>query len=342
MYAPTNTNTLAVVCPLEQYDNFIRTLSYTDLDSRKIIPIYLGSSLGSLKNDELKYYDSIFIYGYSESIFSSGEWSNLSDYVKGGGHLIIETGQKVPETEDSNLPEVFPVNSTELNVMQDPWSLQVNQDDLTKNLIQGDFSPFKTKYQPYSVSEAKPGDVRKWAAPVLTQNGEVVMAYGKLGKGSVAWSGINLPFHAIDNRNTSETVIFANIINWFFPNTAKPITDYKAGHPSSEKIIVSSEEGRGFLIKENYDPGWKATLNGKQVKIYQAGLLMMYIPFDSGKGVQNLELDYYGTPVYWLTFIISLVSLIIVIIYVAFNKNILLYFVRKLPKISLSKNDEEY
>ena len=324
MYAPTNANTLAVVCPSEQYDNFIRTLSYSNFTSQKLIPIYLGSGLGSIKKDELKYYDSIFIYGYSESIFTSGEWQMLADYVKGGGHLIIETGQKVPETASTNLPEVFPVSSTEMEVVSNPWNLQVENDDLTNGVVAGDFAPFKTKYVPYAVSEAKVGNLKSWAKPVLVANGNAVMAYGQLGKGSVVWSGINLPFHAIDNRNTSETVIFANALSWFFPKAPDAVTNFSVTHPNPEKIMVASTEGKGFLIKENYDPGWRATLNGKNVKIYKAGLFEMYVPFDSSKGEESLKLSYYGTPVYWITFVIATVSLIIVAGYLFLNKNPLL------------------
>jgi hypothetical protein len=341
MYAPTNVKTMAVIAPETQYDNFIRTLSYSEFTSKRLIPIYLGSSLGALKDSDLKHYDSIFLYGY-KSLFSYGKWDVLSDYVKNGGNLIIETGQKVSETESFSLPEVFPMQSTKMFVINEPWNVGVKENDLTEGVDMADFSPLKTKYLPYAISETKQEDLKDWAEPILTKDGSIVMAFGKLGEGSVVWSGINLPFHAIDNRNTSETVIFANILDWFFPEIEAPITDFEVSHPKSEVISVKSSQGKGFLLKENYNPGWIAKLNGKKVKIYKAGLMEMYIPFSSSEGEQEIELNYYGAPVYWVLFFISTTSFIGILIYLLFGKNPLLWInkIFKLDTVTASEEED--
>ena len=341
MYAPTNAKTIAVVSPEIQYDNFIRTLSYSDIRSEKLIPIYLGKNLSSLNQKNLKDFDAVFIYGYKSSMFSSGTWVELAEYVKNGGNLIIETGQKVAQTEDINLPEVFPISETKLTVVTKPWNVSLEDNEITQNVVASDFNPLKTKYLPYAVSEASSNNIRNWAKPVLTKDGSIVLAYGRLGKGGVIWSGINLPFHAIDNRNTSETVIFANAINWFFPEFDTSITDFEVSHPKSEKIIVKSNEGSGFLIKENYNPGWAAKLNEKKIKIYKAGLMEMYVPRDkTSKNKDLLELTYYGSPIHWILFIISAVSFIAILVYLIFNKNIF-SLKDKLPKLNLIKKDSE-
>ena len=341
IYTPTNAKTIAVVSPEIQYDNFIRTLSYSEIRSEKLIPIYLGKNLSSLKQKNLKDFNAVFIYGYKSSMFSSGTWVELAEYVKNGGNLIIETGQKVDQTEDINLPEVFPISKTKLTVVTKPWNVSLEDNEITQNVLASDFNPLKTKYLPYAVSEATSNNIRNWAKPVLTKDGSIVLAYGRLGKGGVIWSGINLPFHAIDNRNTSETVIFANAINWFFPEFDTSITDFEVSHSKSEKIIIKSNEGSGFLIKENYNPGWSAKLNGKRVKIYKAGLMEMYIPRDKTSNSKDLlELTYYGSPIHWILFIISSISFIGILVYLVFNKNVF-SLKDKLPKLNLIKKDSE-
>lgn len=350
VYAPTNVKTMAVVSPETQYDNFIRTLSYSEFTSKRLIPIYLGSNLDSLNKENLKYFDSVFLYGYKKSFFGSGTWNILNDYVRKGGKLIIETGQKVDETQNPSLPEVFPVQKTDTTVADKSFNIEVKENDLTKDVQLSDFSQLKTKYLPYLISQATPESLKDWAKPVLMKDGNVVLAFGQLDKGSVVWSGINLPFHAIDNRNISETVIFANILEWFFPNQEAAIDNFKVSHPTPEKIIVSSSQGKGFLLKENYNPGWSAKLNGKKIKIYKAGLFQMYIPFDSDKGEQVVELNYFGNPLHWVLFIISFVSLLGVFSYLLFNKNPLFWIGRLLKirnfishfKITDKKEEENY
>ena len=340
IYTPTNAKTMAVVSPKIQYDNFIRTLSYSEFTSKRLIPIYLGSSLRSINKENLKYFDSVFLYGYNNPILSGGKWELLADYVKNGGKLIVETGQKVGETESVNLPEVFPIKTTKMTGVSKPWKVGVSENELTTGINMADFTPLKTKYLPYSISEAKPEFLKNWAKEALGKDGSIVLAFGQLGKGSVVWSGLNLPFHAIDNRNTSETLIFANILDWFFPEIEAPITDFELSHSKPEEIIVKSSQGKGVLLKENYNPGWWAKLNGKKVKIFKAGLFEMYIPFASTEGGQVVELNYYGAPIHWVLFLVSTTSLIGTFIYLFFNKNPLLW-INKLTKLNINIDEED-
>jgi len=339
LYAPTEAKTMAVVSPEKQYDNLVRTLSYSTFTSQRLIPIYLGPSLASLNKHNLKYFDAVFLYGYRKSIFAPDMWETLFAYVENGGKLIIETGQKVGETNNVRLPEVFPIKATNMEVISKPWNAEIKNNNLTVGISQSDFTPLKTKYTPYAISEAKSSDLRSWAQAVLAKDGKVVMAYGQLGKGSVVWSGLNLPFHAIDNRNVSETVVFANILSWFFPTADKTIVDFEVSHPNPENISVKSNEGKGVLIKENYSPGWGARLNGEATKIYKAGLFEMYIPFNS-RGINEVNLKYYGVPIHWVLFIVSGVSFAGVLTYLFFNKNPL-SLIGKFYKRK-KKSDEDY
>lgn len=337
IYAPTNAKTMAVVAPEAHYDNFIRTLSYSEYNSKQLIPIYLGSKLGSLKKENLKYFDAVFIYDYKKPIFSINPWGELTEYVKGGGNLIIETGQKVSESEAISLPEVFPMTDSKIVVVNKPWNVGINETVLTEEIEVTDFTPLTTKYKPFAISEAKPEKLKEWAEPVLTKHGSVVMAMGEYGEGKVVWSGLNMPFHAIDNRNVSETIIFANILDWFFPDIDTPIEDFNVDIPGYEKIVVKGNQGKGVLIKEHYNPGWSAKVNGKKVKIFKAGLFLMYVPLES-EGNFTLELKYNGAPIHWILFTISSITFMGILIYLFLNKNQLL----KIEKlISLTRKDDE-
>lgn len=339
LYSPTNAKTLAVVAPEKQYDNFIRMLAYTGLSSQKIIPLYLGDSLGALRKTELGNYDSIFLYGYKASLLKPKVWSWLSEYVKNGGNLFIETGQKVKETEALNLPEVFPVSATLMEAINKPWEVEIEKNILTKKINQEDFTPLNYKYLPFAISKASAQSLKSWAKPTLKKGEEIVLAYGTLGEGKVVWSGLNLPFQAVDTRNVSETVILGNIFNWFFPKFLPALTDFEVSHPQPEEINVSGSKAKGILIKEHFNPGWQAQIDGKKAKIYKAGLLLMYIPLGEQSERFNLRLIYNGAPIHWILFALSLSIFLGVITYLFLGGKILNLLLNRVSKFS---EEEEY
>jgi hypothetical protein len=136
------------------------------------------------------------------------------------------------------------------------------------------------------------------------------LAYGDYGSGKVVWSGLNLPFHAVDTRNASEMRIFGNIMNWFFPEGVESIGSYSVNRPKSEKITVSGQGAKGILIKEHYNPGWYVKLNGEKTKVYKAGLFVMYVPTNSD-GSFDLELNYKGNIVHWLLLALTVVGIVV-------------------------------
>lgn len=321
IYAPSFAATMAIVAPQKNYDNLIRTLSYTKFSANRLIPIYLGSNLASLKKEELLNYDSLFLYGYKRSLLSLGAWSLISDYVKNGGNLIIETGQKVGETEGSALPEVFPVSKTIQEVINSPWSAELEEGILMERVDQKDFKPLSYNYLPFSISAAKRNSLRTWARPVVIQDENIVVAYGEYGKGKVFWSGLNLPFHAVDTRNVSEAKVLENVLNWFFPQVPPAPNNYSVEKRKPEEIVVRGKQAKGVLIKENYDSGWEAKLNGSKTKIYKAGLFLMYVPVKDG-GDFELRLEYTGKLINWFLFFLTVISLVIIGTYLVFSVNL--------------------
>jgi len=340
IYMASNAPVMAVVAPEEQYKNFIRVFSFSGYSSKELIPIWLGSSLGAISKEDLSKFEAVFVYGYKRS-FSGSAWQLLEEYVENGGKLIIETGQKVRESSETNLPAVFPISANQTEDISQAWDVGWQEGPLTVDLKASDLKPLKYKHFPFAISKAKMGDLRDWASPVLTKGEEVVMAYGNLEEvkgnsekgnngglenGQVVWSGLNLPFHAIDNRNLSEIRLFANILDWFFESQGvEGVGEYKAEHPSSEEIVVSGKKAKGVLLKEHWNSGWRAKLvksqksKVKSLRIYKAGLLEMYVFLPQVEEF-TVEFRYKGVPVYWVLFSVSLVSLAMVLIYFVSGK----------------------
>lgn len=322
MYAPTNTATAAIIGGLDQYDNLIRILAYSPYNSQKLIPVYLGKSLGAVKNKDLAKFTAVILYGYHGGL--TNEWQHLSEYVKNGGKLIIETGQKSSETAALVLPEVFPVAGTQAETITQSWPASGESSWLTQGAEMAKLQPLTYKYLPFDISKASSQGVRSWAKTGLTKNGAAVIAYGSLGKGKVVWSGLNLPFHAVDNRNEAETKIFNNMLDWLFQDwQAGKTGEYQVSHPTSEEIIVSGKEAKGVLIKENYSPGWQATVNNKRVKIYKAGLMQMYVILPQDSQEFRMELKYQGDLKYWLILGVSGLTLLAIFVSLRrYDKNI--------------------
>lgn len=339
MYAPTNAKVVGVIAPEKQYDSFIRTLSLTKFSTQKMIPIYLGDNMGALNKNTLRWLNGVVLFGYHESFFPDGTWGDLLTFVQNGGNVFIETGQAVSQTENSTLPEVFPINSTEKNVIRSPWTGQLKDSELLTGIRTEDFSPLQYKYLPYTISQSPGGTVKSWAKPILEKDGAVVMASGEIGSGKVVWSGLNLPFQAVDTKNISEDRIIGNMFQWFFPDDPQPVSDFTFFHPDSEHILVRSAGAKGILIKENESPGWHATLNKENVPLYTAGLFEMYVPLPNTSETFDLALTYTGEPIYWILTIETALVFLIVMLYLIFPVNIFTHphVTRLRNKIKLKK-----
>jgi len=63
------------------------------------------------------------------------------------------------------------------------------------------------------------------------------------------------------------------------PNSAVDILSHK---PDRVEIRVSSGE-RGFLVlSDNYDPGWKAEVDGRSAEVFRANYIMRAVPLEAG------------------------------------------------------------
>ena len=90
--------------------------------------------------------------------------------------------------------------------------------------------------------------------------------------------------------------------------------EYQVSRPTDEEIIVSGKKAKGVLIKENYSPGWQATVNNKRVKIYKAGLRQMYVMIPNGADDFKVELKFNGAWYHWLILGVSGLTLLAIFV----------------------------
>jgi hypothetical protein len=290
----TNSSTVLVVGTRETYDLVFRALGRGNINSRTIIPVNFGNFSAGYDLTALKQFDSIFLYGYDFDD-EAKSLSSLLDYVKEGGRLIIES-QEYYETS-GELPDPFPVTRVARGEAKNGWSFDTSSNfSLGKELLDS-FGPPVYDNGPWGISYAK--SIKNWAYPVISDNDKPIIVEGRLGEGSVVWSGLNLPFHANSFNNPDEARFLADLILgrnlereeeppksvWSDEDLLKEPA-FRVNLKEQEKLITSHDlifEGeysrvqfvnpekrlltlkkpaKGVLFKEFFVPNWKAYLVG--------------------------------------------------------------------------------
>lgn len=341
----TNVQPVLFVGSNNAYNSFIRAIAIVNMNSRILIPVKGYKNVNDLSKEELETFKTIVLYGFADSL---SDLSKLSEFVKNGGKVFIETGSLNKPYE--KLPEFFPISKIAgQNARGHGDDFKAQSTEITKNIKLENFSPLLYKNTSWKISTSKAADLRSWAKPSLTLNDEIILAEGQIGKGHVIWSGLNLPFHIVENNNLDEAALLQNILTELLDeNLKKPISSVIRNKP--EKIQISGDFN-GIYFKENYNPGWQANLDGHNLKIYQAGLDFMYvaIPKNELKPDLKINLSFEGNYVEKAVVLVTIVSLLTSLIYLLIpnivNKFILsfLKFIRKKSAsiIGVIMKDEE-
>lgn len=299
------------------YNSFIRSLAMVNLNSKILVPVKGPQNIGNLTKEDLKIFKTLVLYHYE------GDPSNLLSFVKGGGRLFIE--QNLSPEEVTKLPEIFPVSSQELlNVKNLSPSFQKMDSELTKEIVLEKFSPLVFENGPWKLTSADAKDLRSWGKTVLLYEGKIILSEGRLSKGYVIYSGLNLPFHTVDNSNLDEAKLFRNIITSLVEKP-KDEPKFQIKRPKPEEILLEAEGFKGVYFKENYHEGWQAKIGnssleaGKKLKVYKAGLDFMYIP--NPGSAKNVSLNFKGSSVEWAIYLTSPLSLSLALLYL-FSPNL--------------------
>ena len=143
-----------------------------------------------------------------------------------------------------------------------------------------EFAPAAYGTQPWGVSATTNSSVRAWAKPVLWDAGHPIIVEGSYGKGRVLWTGLNLAYHILSYGNSAESQLLSRMIEWGASRSISE-TDFEMYRPDPQHLTMSvKSKARGILFKENFFPGWKATIEldtFRELKIWRAGPDFMYV-----------------------------------------------------------------
>lgn len=293
----TNSPSVLCFCSWPSYESLTKALSMNNINSKFLITVFYPQNLDSLSDDDLSRFDGVILTGYKYRS-KNNAFVKLSHYVKNGGKLFIDTGSEIAESEDTDLPDVFPFRSAVHKGLGKDWDIEVSKDLVFANVAIASFSaPLYNEFDwKFSYPE---GNIEEGVEVLLKNHGKPLLVRKSMGKGEVLWSGMNLAYHIHSNTNQEESKLYVNLLRSLVPlEIHKPIFG-KPEFKNDRHVKFSSDTtGSGILFKEEFYQGWQAQVNGKEVSIYAAGPTFpgfLYVPLDRGfQGPVHAEFTYWG------------------------------------------------
>ena len=214
-------------------------------------------NIDDYSDEELSRYSGVIVLGYQYHD-QARAWSRLDRYVRGGGHLFVETGWQYvdPDWNLGSAPQTLPVGSVR-------WgSLDPSATATVEGATDPQFGRFAYGSGGWGASSA--GAVRPGAAELVKVGDRVVVARWELGSGRVLWSGMNLLAHDASSGSADEDQFVSRQLAWLFAPAAgtnqvaiSPVWD-GSGHVS---LALNQSSGPNLvLLKESLFPGWSAEL----------------------------------------------------------------------------------
>jgi hypothetical protein len=300
------TRTALVIGTDSAYSDVMHALSFSDFDSRSLIPLRGGQYIDDHSASELRQFDMVILYDYLVRDLAKS-FRMLDDYVQGGGALLVEANNS-PLADTNQSPAPIPGSSIRAARVGPDWKLSSGSSQVTEGVDLGSFAPAVYNGGPWGISYIPEAAISSWARPVLFSDGRPVVVAGTLGAGHVLWSGMNLPYHAASTRNADESRLLASAISWAAPTAASgPTFQADFVNPEMRKVTVTSP-AEGVLLKESWVPNWQASLNGQTTPIYRAGPDFMYVPIGNRTG--TVELEFTRTAVEWTGDALSIAAVV--------------------------------
>ena len=306
--SPTNAARVLVVSDEYGYSTLMRAISLVNLNSRIIIPIKGPDSINTVDDKLLNLADAVILYQ-----FKGNRWDKIGDFVKNGGKVFIDIGSL--ENIPSPVPQILGAKSLQLHDREKEWRLTFKQSSLLTNVQTTKFSPLLFENNPWKIAAPQSEDLLSdWMQPVLIHKTIPILSEGTFGEGSVIFSGFNIPYHIVSYNNYEEAKLLGNIITSLIPSQSQRGA-FDVTRPKPSKIIVSTKNSRGIYFKENYHPGWKATINGEATPIYKAGLSFMYLPLPKSMDNTQVEFEFRGSPASWGLTLLTVLSFVFALLY---------------------------
>lgn len=333
--ASTNQPVVLVIGEPESYETVFRTWAKTGLGSRSLIWLKGPKSVEKLRSSDLGGISAVFLYGYQNSPLMVEK--KLKKFVEEGGGLIIEANRD--QEDEGKLPDPFPVVEVDKSLISEEWELRGGDSELGQEIGWQNFSP--PDYEGGGWGVALVQETKSWAQTVAYAQGKNLIVAGKLGKGRVVWSGMNLPFHLLTYKNDEEKVFLQKAVLWVLQEEESQETSFKANFVNPHKFSISVDSpARGVLFKESYVSGWKAKAGRNKVKIWRAGPDLMYVSLAKVKSFPaTVEFTYHLFLFEKIAFLISLLTLVGIIDYL-FGGRILKKLTSRIQSSTLLKEEE--
>jgi hypothetical protein len=308
----------------DSYMTIFRLANEDILPYQDAILIEGDSLIDNYQLDEIKSFDSLFLYGYDYKN-SKKAWDLLSSYVKQGGNLYIDTGWEfwIPEWEFEQAPEVLPLERltwTDYGMTSD-YSLE-------SSVIGGDvdvskFKPLIWEGQPWTLSGAHIDDVRDWGEVVLSAADRPLIVAGDYGEGRVVWSGMNLVSHArYLGNNEEELKLVHNLVSWLTEekrgsDLTPPLV--KRDHPDLVNFTLDTTPNdiTWLYWREAYYPNWHAYLydeeGEREVPIYRGGPGFMLMPIETSSEEVSVTLRWESSFIESASIVVSIFGVLFLI-----------------------------
>lgn len=313
----TNAPAIAVFSNLSGYEDLMRALGFSNINSQRLVPVNAGPFIDDFKKDDFGNFDAVILNNYSYHNKNKA-FALLLDYVKGGGKVFIDSGNESKESGTKNLPDIFPISSFVREELGKDWNLEKVDDSITKDVDLSKFGPLVFNDGEWKLATPA-GEVRSGAKVILRHNGKPVIVKMQIGKGEMIWSGMNLLYHLNQYKSEDEYKLFNNILNDIVKLNGSLVRGGEAEWQKPEKVSIVSQTGaRGVLFKEEGYSGWSAKLassSNKNLKVYRTGPTFpgfMYVAVNSNKPFK-VDFKYSGNFGSYARYVISLIFIIYIL-----------------------------
>ncbi|RLG41962.1 MAG: hypothetical protein DRO05_02505 [Thermoproteota archaeon] len=258
--------------------------------SDEIVIAYGGELVELHSMENLSNFEVLYLFGIRYVDGEEYYWL-LREYVEKGGSLIIDTGDLSYGGASSGLKEPFPIT--------DCWIRNSNFNiSLVGNWTSRPVNASMFSRGEYGLSYALNESLREGATPLIVDEDKAVLAAMiDYGRGKVLWTGLNLPYHAVLNMNKEESLLLEEIIRAVSERRPGSGASIRFEYPLSEELTIyvsGADESDSLFVKISYYRGWSAYLDGRKLKIFEAGPGMMLI-FPKASGDFKVEVRFEKT-----------------------------------------------
>jgi hypothetical protein len=221
-------------------------------------------------SSDLAKYSTIVLWGYRYHAHDAA-WGRLSQWVRAGGRLFVETGWQFvdPDWAGGPLPDILPVASAAWGGLNPTAAVVVGSGSSAQT--DPTFGDLHYQGGVWGASSAAASDLRAGAEAIVTVGGRVVVARTTLGLGRVLWSGMNLLAHSTQTGSASEEAMIRSQFDWLLPGSAPAgssaspaaavnLTPAWSGNEAATIALATSAQPALVLFKESKFPGWSAEL----------------------------------------------------------------------------------